>query len=96
MDGAFAEPRTVNAGNDREHDDQACSRLSEDKHEPPHACKRAGGAARAVLRSEPREKQRVPLAFLHPGAPRELNVWGALPDHIDVQELARIAKRWSR
>lgn len=96
MAGASNEIRAVDADDVSGCVDQARPRLSEDKHEIPHACKRAGGAARAVLRSEPREKQRVPLAFLHPGAPRELNVWGALPDHIDVQELARIAKRWSR
>lgn len=96
MDGAFANPRTVNAGNDREHDDQACSRLTEDKHETTRTCKRAGGPAGPLSRKEQHVSPRVPLVFLLPGASRALTFAGWLPANIDEAEIARIAKRWSR
>lgn len=96
MKGAFVELRTINAEIVHEHDDQACSRLTEDKHETTRTCKRAGGPAGPLSRKEQHVLPRVPLAFLVPGASRVLTVVGCLPSNIDETELARIARRWSR
>lgn len=96
MNGVSSKLRTVNAEIVHEHADQACSRLTEDKHETTRTCKRAGGPAGPLSRKEQHVLPRVPLVFLLPGASRALTFAGWLPANIDEAEIARIAKRWSR
>jgi len=56
----------------------------------------AGVRPRPCFRWEPPDVRRIPLAAVLDGAPHGLCVRGALPEGLDLRELALLARRWSR